>query len=72
MLSIPVTLEQIISVVKQLQPSEQAQVAEALLQTGLHSDLTALIQEFYSQSPDDDITDDDIMKEIKIVRQRPR
>jgi hypothetical protein len=43
-----------------------------LLQGGLRSDLAALIQEFYNQSPDDEITDGDIMEEIKAVRQRPR
>jgi hypothetical protein len=72
MLSIPITLEQLIFAVKQLQPSGRAQVAEVLLQVGLRSDLTALIQEFYGQAPDDEITDDEIMEEIKIVRQRSR
>jgi hypothetical protein len=72
MLSISITLEQLIFAVKQLQPSERAQVAEVLLQGRLRSDLAALIQEFYNQSPDDEITDGDIMEEIKAVRQRPR
>lgn len=70
MISIPITLEQLIAAVQQLQPDERAQLAEALVQAGLRSDLTALIQELYAQSPADDITDGDIMAEIKAVRQQ--
>ncbi len=67
---IPITLDQIIVAIKQLQPEEQAQVAQVLCQTGLQSDLAALIQELYAQSPDDDITDTDIMAEVNAVRQQ--
>ncbi|MEH2381773.1 MAG: hypothetical protein V7K27_23275 [Nostoc sp.] len=70
MVSIPITLEQLITAVQQLQPDERVQVARALVQAGLRSDLTALIQEFYAQPPVDDITDDRIMAEIKAVRQQ--
>jgi hypothetical protein len=49
MISVPITLEQLITAVQQLQP-----------------------QEFYTQPPIDDITDDDIMAEIKAVRQQDR
>jgi hypothetical protein len=71
MISIPITLEQIIVAIKQLQPDERAQVAQVLCQTGLRSDLAALIQALYAQLPDDDITDADIMAEIQAVRQQP-
>ena len=67
MLSIP--LEQIITAVQQLLPDERAKVAKALVEAGLRSDLTALIQELYAQPPVDDITDDDITAEIRAVRQ---
>lgn len=69
MISIPITLDQLIKAVQQLQPDERAQVAYALVQVDLRLELTALIQELYSQSPVDDITDDDILTEIKAVRQ---
>jgi hypothetical protein len=72
MISIPITLDQIIVAIKQLQPADQAQVAQVLCQTGLRSDLTVLIQELYAQSPDDDMTDDEIMAEVKAVRQQAR
>lgn len=70
MLSIPITLEQLIAAVQQLQPDERAQLANALIQAGLRSDLTALIQELYAQPPVDDMTDGDIMAEIQAVRQQ--
>jgi len=70
MVSIPITLEQLITAVQQLQPDERAQLARALVQAELRSDLTALIQELYAQPPVDSITDHDIMAEIKAVRQQ--
>ncbi|MBD2520055.1 hypothetical protein H6G93_34960 [Nostoc sp. FACHB-973] len=70
MVSIPITLEQLIRAVQLLQPEERVEVARALIQVGLRSDLTALIQELYAQPSIDDITDDDIMAEIKAVRQQ--
>ena len=69
MISVPITLEQLITAVQQLQPDERAQVVKALVQMELRSDLAALIQELYAQAPVEDITDDDIMTEIKTVRQ---
>ncbi|MDX2241470.1 MAG: hypothetical protein NW224_12365 [Leptolyngbyaceae cyanobacterium bins.302] len=70
MVLIPITLEQLITAVQQLSPVEQAQLAKALVEAGLRSDLAALIQELYAQPPDDDITDDDIRSEIRAVRQQ--
>ncbi|WP_168643186.1 hypothetical protein [Dolichospermum sp. UHCC 0259] len=46
--------------------------AKLLIKFDLAAHLTALIQEFYTQPPIDDITDDDIMAEIKAVRQQNR
>jgi hypothetical protein len=70
MVSIPVTLEQLITAVQQLQPNEREQLASALVQAGLRTDLKALIQELYAQPPVDDISDSDIMAEIQAVRQQ--
>ncbi len=70
MVSIPITLEQLITAVQQLQADERAQVAQALVKAGLQADLTALIREFYAEPAADEITDDEIMAEIKAVRQQ--
>jgi hypothetical protein len=72
MIQLPITLEQLIMTVQQLQPSDRAQVAKALIQMELKSDLTNLLKELYSQPPIDEITDAEIMNEIKAVRQQPR
>ena len=70
MVSIPITLEQLITAVQQLQPDERAKVARALIQIDLRSDFTALIQELYAEPPVNEITDDEIRAEIKAVRQQ--
>jgi hypothetical protein len=72
MIQLPITLEQLITTVQQLQPSDRAQVAKALIDIELKSDLTDLLKELYSQPPIDNITDAEIMKEIKAVRQQSR
>ncbi len=69
MISLLITLEQLIAAVQQLQRDERVQVTKVLIQEELRSDLTALIEELYAQPPADDITDVDIMAEIKTVRQ---
>jgi hypothetical protein len=61
---------ELITAVQQLSSQEWEQLAAALVQTGLRSDLTDLIQELYAQTPYDDVADDEIMAEIGIVRQQ--
>jgi hypothetical protein len=58
--------------VQQLSRQEREQIAIALVQTGLRSDLIDLIQELYTQLPDNDVTDDEIMAEIRTVRQQSK
>lgn len=70
MISVPITLEQLIQAVRQLEPEERVQVANALLELDLRADLAALLAELYAQPPANDVTDDDILAEIKAVRQR--
>ncbi|WP_228021950.1 hypothetical protein [Vasconcelosia minhoensis] len=70
MISLPITLEQLIAAISQLQPEEQNQVAQALVQLNLNSDLEALIRELYAQPPADDVTDNNIMNEVRAVRQK--
>uniref|UniRef100_A0A0C1VFY3 Uncharacterized protein n=1 Tax=Lyngbya confervoides BDU141951 TaxID=1574623 RepID=A0A0C1VFY3_9CYAN len=71
MISVPITLEQLITAIKQLQPDERAQIAQVLVQEKLQADLTGLIQELYSQPPVDEVSDEDILTEVKAVRQQP-
>jgi hypothetical protein len=71
MIQLPITLDQLILTVQQLQPSDRAQVAKALIQIEL-LDLKALLEELYKQPPIDEITDSEIMNEIKAVRQQAK
>lgn len=70
MISVSITLEQLIQAVQQLEPDERAQVANALLELDLRADLAALLSELYAQPSVEDVTDADIMTEIKAVRQQ--
>ena len=70
MITLPITLEQLITTIEQLEPSDRIQVAQALIQLELQSDLKGLIEELYSQTPVDEIIDSDITHEIKAVRQQ--
>jgi MoxR-like ATPase len=70
MIAVPITLEQLITVVQQLPKNDREQVVKALIEVELQSDLTALIKELYSETPIEEITDLDIIKEIKAVRQQ--
>jgi len=72
MIQLPITLDQLIFTVQQLQPGDRAQLAKALIQVELKSDLKALLEELYSQPPIDEITDSEIINEIKAVRQHAR
>ena len=72
MIQLPITLDQLILTVQQLQPSDRAQVARALIQIELKLDLKALLEELYKLPPIDEITDSEIMNEIKAVRQQAK
>ena len=72
MISVPITLEQLIAAIRELQPEERTQVVKALIQAELSSELTTLIQELYSVPPADDVSDEEIMAEIRAVRRQIR
>jgi hypothetical protein len=69
-IKVQLTVEQLITAVRQLEPGERAKIARALADTELDTELTQLITELYSQPPVDEITDDDILAEIRAVRQQ--
>lgn len=69
-ITVQLTVEQLIMAARQLQPGERAKLARALADTRLDSELTQLITELYSQPPVDDISDIDILAEIRATRQQ--
>lgn len=72
MIAVPITLEQLITAVKQLPKDDRQEVAKALIEVELKPDLTALIEELYNEPSIDEISDADILEEIKAVRQQIR
>lgn len=69
-IQVQLTIEQLITAVRQLEPSERAKLARVLADSELDTELTQLITELYSQPPVDEISDDDILAEIRTVRQQ--
>lgn len=65
MVSVPITLEQLIAAVLQLQVDERVLVVKALLQDDLRSGLRDLIQTLPTQSAIEDITDDDLLTNVQ-------
>lgn len=64
------TIEQLITAVRQLEPRERVKLARVLANTELDAELTQLITELYNQPPIDEISDTDILAEIQAVRQQ--
>lgn len=69
-IQVELTVEQLITAVRQLEPRERAKFARALADTELDAELSQLITELYSQLPTDAISDNDILAEIRAVRQQ--
>ena len=72
MIAVPITLEQLITAVKQLPKDDRQEVAKALIEVELKPDLTALIEELYNEPSIDEISDADILEEVEAVRQQTR
>jgi hypothetical protein len=69
-IKVQLTVEQLITAVRQLEPEERAKIVRALADTELDTELRQLILELYHQPPVDEISDDDILAEIRAVRQQ--
>ncbi|GIK56180.1 MAG: hypothetical protein HND44_02120 [Chloroflexi bacterium] len=68
-IEVELTVEQLITAVRQLEPRERAKIVRALTDAELDQELTQLIAQLYSQPPIDEISDADILAEIQAVRQ---
>ena len=69
-IQVQLTIEQLMTAVRQLDPGERAKLARALAGAELDAELSQLIIELYSQPPADDISDGEIQAEIRAVRQQ--
>lgn len=66
---VELTVDQLILAARQLEPEERARLARALADNQLDSELARLIADLYSHSPVEDISDEEILGEIRAVRQ---
>ncbi len=69
-INVQLTVDQLVTVVRQLEPGERARIAKALTDVELDLELAQLITELYSQPPVTTISDADILAEIRAVRQQ--
>ena len=67
---VQLSVEQLIAAARQLDPMERAELARALADDDLDAELTQLIAELYDQPPVDEISDDDILTEVRAVRKQ--
>lgn len=69
-IKVQLTVDQLITAAHQLEPGERAKLARALAATELDMELAQLIAELYSQPPVEEITEEDILAEIRATREQ--
>ena len=69
-IKVQLTVEQLLTAVRQLEPWDRAKIAQALTDAELDNELAQLIAELYSQPPVTEISDEDILAEVRTVRQK--
>ena len=67
---VELTLDQLVRAIRQLDPAARSEIAKALLETELDSELASLIGSLNRREPAEDITDADIVAEVKAVRKQ--
>jgi hypothetical protein len=75
MITIPqveLSLDQLVSAIRQLEPAARSEIAKALMETELDARMAELIQSLADRPAADDITDADIISEVDAVRELRR
>jgi hypothetical protein len=65
---VELTLDQLVAAIRQLEPNARSEIAKALMETEMDTRMAELIRHLANRSPADDITDADIVAEVKAVR----
>ncbi len=68
--NVQLTLDQLVAVVRQLEPDARAKVAQALLADEMDTRFAQLIKRLVNKPPVTDITDEEISEEIRAVRRQ--
>lgn len=69
-IDVQLSVEQLLAAVRQLGPRDRAKIAQALTNVELDNELAHLITELYSQPPVTEISDSEILAEVRAVRQQ--
>jgi hypothetical protein len=69
---VELTLDQLLTAIRQLEPAARSEIARALVETEMDARLAELIKALSSRPPADDITDADIAAEVNAVRTQRR
>lgn len=69
-IDVQLSVEQLLSAVRQLGPRDRAKIAQALTNVELDNELAQLVAELYSQPPVTEISDSEILAEVRAVRQQ--
>lgn len=68
--NVQLTLDELVAVVRQLEPNARARVAQALLADEMDTRLTQLIKRLANKPPITDVTDEEINEEVRAVRRQ--
>ena len=69
---VELSLDQLVSAIRQLEPAARSEIAKALMETELDARMAELIQSLADRPAADDITDADIISEVDAVRELRR
>jgi len=70
--NVELTLDQLLTAIRQLEPAARSEVAKALMETEMDARMAELIKSLSSSPSADDVTDADIVAEVNAVRKKRR
>ncbi|MBK9053020.1 MAG: hypothetical protein IPL78_19545 [Chloroflexi bacterium] len=68
--NVQLTIDQLVAVIRRLEPETRNKVAKALLAEEMDERLTDLIQSLANKPPVTDMTDEEINEEVRAVRRQ--
>jgi len=69
---VELTLDQLVTAIRQLEPAARSEIAKALMEVELDARMAELIQSLANRPVADDVTDVDIVSEVSAVRGQRR
>lgn len=69
---VELSLDQLVTAIRQLEPAARSEIAKALMDTELDARMAELIKSLTSRPAADDVTDADIVTEVNAVRAQRR